>query len=249
MKKLLLVLFCTAATGATVASAQTPPARGERTVSASSTATFPFPIQHVEVEIREQSDSPLRLFVDEKTRGRLPGSPLTVRNDGTSAIAGVIIRVDVEPAGGNTMMMFGTKGLGPGESRMFAPPVGRGPEGGGKPVVSVDFILFSDGRTWGADTLGRSQHAKAFAEGQVLALSRLAELTAGQDNAEIQKAFNVFGASSFSEPNLPLRRDMRNIDYSARGYDNVIMILRRMPRETERGQDLARQLELAARQK
>jgi hypothetical protein len=248
MKKLFCSLVGVVAVFAVAASAQTTSGKGEGTASGAVVAGFPIPIPSVNVEIREQSDSPLRLFrVDPKLAGRLPGSPLSLRNDGTSAVAAAVIRVDGEPAGANTLIIFGRKGLAAGEPRNVAVPAHHVAREGEKVIAYVDFVLFADGRTWGADTLQRSRDAKAFVDGQNLALTRLAELTAGQDNTEVDRALNVFGASSFSEPNLPIGRERPRADFSARGYESILMILRRMPRETERGQDLARQLELAGR--
>jgi hypothetical protein len=114
-----------------------------------------------------------------------------------------------------------------------------------KPAVSVDFVRFTDGRTWGEDSLGRSKQIVAYLEGRSLALSRLNELLVGHDDTEIRKAFDVFGASSFSEPNLfPGGRGPRNMDWRSRGYEEVLNILRRTPRSSEFARDLARRIEV-----
>jgi hypothetical protein len=65
----------------------------------------------------------------------------------------------------------------------------------------------------------------------------------GQDAADINKALDTFSSSSFAEPNLPAGRPPRYVDYAVRGYEEVINILRRMPRNTELGKDLANRLE------
>jgi hypothetical protein len=200
----------------------------------------------IEFDIKNQPDSPLRL-IDQKVQGRLmPGSPVTVRNDSGSTVVAFVLRVDVEPYGMNKMVIVGQKGLGIGQTLIEAIGMMRFEETtAAKPVVSVDYVQFADGSSWGEDSLGRGKQVAAYLKGRTLALERLRGLLAGQDDTDIKKTFDVFGSSSFAEPNLlPAGRPPRNIDYSARGYEEVINLLRRMPRNTEMARDLARKLEI-----
>ena len=211
---------------------------------ATATMAVPLPIAGaVDVEIREQVDSPVQLSIDEAVKGRMPGTPVKVRNDGGSVVAAYVLRVDVEPFGMGQMVIVGPKGLAAGDARVQPLPVGNFREGSSKPVVSVDYVQFADGKSWGEDSLGRSKHVAAYLKGRNEALARLQEMLAGQDAAEILRALDTFGSASFAEPNLPAGRPPRYIDYSVRGYEEVINILRRMPRNTELGRDLARRLE------
>jgi hypothetical protein len=215
--------------------------------SATATMVMPVPMPPaLELDIREQPDSPLQLTIDRKAAGRLPGSPLTLRNVGTSTIVALVLRVDVEPYGFNQLVFLGTKGLGIGESRMHGLAAPRtSPDGATeKPAASVDFVRFADGRTWGDDSLGRSKDIAAYIEGRSLAMSRLNELLIGRDDTDFKRAFEVFGSSSFSEPNLPPGRPLRSMDWKSRGYEEVLNILRRMPRNTDLAKDLARQIEV-----
>lgn len=205
---------------------------------------MPLPIPAaVEVDIREQPDSPLRLSVDPAVKGRIPGTPLNVRNDSGSTIAAYVLRVDIEPLGLSQMVIVGPKGLGVNDSKVQALPMANYREGSGKPVVSVDHVQFIDGKTWGEDSLGRSKHVAAYLKGRNEALIRLQEMLAGQDATDINRALDAFSSASFAEPNMPTGRPQRYVDYSIRGYEEVIKILRRMPRNTELGRDLANRLE------
>jgi hypothetical protein len=55
----------------------------------------------------------------------------------------------------------------------------------------------------------------------------LKDLLAGQDDTDFMKSIDIFRSSSFGEPVMPAGRPRRNIDYSARGYDEIVNILRR----------------------
>jgi hypothetical protein len=114
-------------------------------------------------------------------------------------------------------------------------------------VVSVDYVHFADGRTWGEDSLGRSKHVAAYLKGRGEALARLQEMLVGQDATDIYRALDAFSSASFAEPNLPTGRQPRYVDFSVRGYEEVINILRRMPRGTELARELANRLEAATK--
>jgi len=223
------------------------PAPQPRTATAMMAVPLPLP-PAVEVEIKVQADSPINLTVDDAIKGRLPGTPLKVRNDGGSVVAAFVLRVDVEPFGLAQMVIVGPKGLGVGDARTHGLSMMNYREGSARPTVSVDFVQFADGKTWGEDSLGKSKHIAAYLKGRGDALARLQELLAGQDGSEIYKALETFSSASFAEPNLPAGRPPRYIDYSARGYEEVINILRRMPRNTELGRDLANRLESLPKQ-
>jgi hypothetical protein len=202
----------------------------------------------VEVDIRDQPDSPIHLSIDETLKGRTPGTPLKVRNDSGSSVAAYVLRVDVEPYGYNQMVFVGPKGLAVGDARVQGLAPWNNRDGTpSKHTVSVDFVQFTDGKTWGEDSIGRSKDVGAFLKGRNDALARLQEMLVGQDATDINKALETYGSSSFAEPNLPTGRPPRYIDYAQRGLEEVINILRRMPRNTELGRDLANRLEAATK--
>jgi len=198
-----------------------------------------------DIDIREQADSPIHLTVDETIKGRMPGTPLKVRNDSSSIVAAYVLRVDVEPYGLNQMVILGSKGLAVGDARVQALPMPNY-RGAAKTVVADDYVQFADGTSWGEDSIGKGKDVAAYLKGRSAALARMQEMLAGQDAADINRAFDVFSSSSFSEPNLlPAGRPPRYVDYYVRGYEEVINILRRMPRSTDLGRDLANRLEAA----
>ena len=258
MKQLLFILvfvyvtatFCTGASAQDTTAPQRPaPAPRPRITTATATMGVAIPLPPaVEVDIRDQPDSPIHLVMDDTFKGRMPGTPLKVRNDSSSTVAAYVLRVDVEPFGYNQVVILGQKGLAVGDARVQglapwnsreAPPA--------KPVVSVDFVQFADGKTWGEDSLGRAKSVADFLKGRNDALARLQEMLAGQDATDINNALNTYGSSSFAEPNLPTVRPPRYIDYSVRGFEEVINVLRRMPRNTELGRDLANRLEASTK--
>jgi hypothetical protein len=246
MKKFLFIFSLTFGALGINAIAQEPtaprPTPERRVVTSTMVAPLPIP-PAVDVTIREQADSPIHITVDEAGKGRMPGTPLKVRNDGGSAVAAYVLRVDIEPFGLNQMVIVGPKGLAVGESRVQGLPMANFREGSAKPVVSIDYVQFTDGSSWGEDSLGRSKNVAAYLKGRNDALARLQEMLAGQDATDINRALDVFSASSFAEPNLPAGRPPRFVDYSVRGFEEVINILRRMPRNTDLGKDLANRLE------
>jgi len=231
------------------ASAQQPtapqrPAPQPRITTATATMGVQLPLPPaVEVDIRDQPDSPIHIAMDEAVKGRMPGTPLKVRNDSSSTVAAYVLRVDVEPFGLSQMVILGTKGLAVSDARVQALPMSNYREGSAKPVVSVDYVQFADGTTWGEDSLGRSKHVAAYLKGRNDAIARVQEMLVGQDATEINGMFERFGSASFAEPNLPAGRPQRYIDWSVRGFEEVVNVLRRMPRNTELGRDLAKRLE------
>jgi hypothetical protein len=245
MKKFLFILsLIFGALGSNDAAGQQPATPRPTPQRRIMTMAVPIPLPPaVDVDIRDQSDSPIHLTVDEAVKGRFPGTPLKVRNDSGSAVAAYVLRVDIEPYGLNQMVILGPKGLAVGDSKVLGLPMTNFREGSAKPVVSVDYVQFVDGSSWGEDSLGRSKNVAAYLKGRNEALAHVQEMLAGQDATDINRSFDVYSSSSFAEPNLPAGRPPRYIDYSVRGYEEVINILRRMPRSTELGRDLANRLE------
>ena len=200
-------------------------------------------IPSVTFEILEQTDSPLTVSVDKRLVSGMPGAPLKITNNGASAVNAYVLYVKAGKLQ-QTYMTFLGKGIPIGESHtqgVSVPPV---PGGTDHPVVSVDYVQFDDGRSWGDDALGKSKNVQAFLAGRALAISRLKDLLAGQDDTDFMKSIDTFRSSSFGEPVLPAGRPPRNIDYTAKGYDEILNVLRRMPKRADEAKELARKLEL-----
>jgi len=208
---------------------------------------MPVPLPRpLDVDIREQADSPIHLSIDEPIKGRIPATPLKVRNDSGSVVAAYVLRVDFEPFGLNEMVIVGPKGLAVGESRVASLPPANVREGTSKPVLAVDYVQFADGTSWGENSLGKSKDVAAYLKGRNEALAKVQEMLAGQDATDVNRVLDVYSSSSFAGPNLlPANRSPRYVDYYVRGYEEVINILSRMPRNSELGKDLASRLAAA----
>jgi hypothetical protein len=256
MKKFLFILslgfsvaLCVSAQQSPAPQRTAPPAPSPRITTATATMGVPIPLPAPpEVDIRDQPDSPIHVTVDDTLKGRMPGTPLKVRNDSTSTVAAYVLRVDVEPYGYNQMVILGSKGLAVGADRVQGLAPWNNRDGTtSKHTVSVDYVQFTDGKTWGEDSVGKSKDVAAYLKGRNDTLARLQEMLAGQDATEVNKTLDTYGSASFAEPNLPTGRAPRYIDYAQRGFEEVINILRRMPRNTELGRDLANRLEAATK--
>jgi len=204
-----------------------------------STATIP----SVPFEILDQSDSPLQINVDEKAGRLMSGAALRVTNNSASNVNAFVIRIK---GGGSEQnyLVFVVKGIAPRSFHLQGASIPKVTEGEERPVVSIDFVHFDDGASWGADTLGRSKDVQAFLAGRALALSRLKELLSGQDDSDFMKSIDAFRSSSFGETVTSVHRAPQKMDFGMKGYEEIINILRRMSSRTDEAKDLARKLEL-----
>lgn len=200
-------------------------------------------IPSVTFEILDQSDSPLHVSVDEKLASLMPGAPLRFTNNGTSSVSAFVLLIKTGKHEQSYTAFIG-KGIAPAASHVQSVSMPPMPRETDQPGVSVDYVQFDDGRSWGDDTLGKSKSVHAFLEARGLALSRLKELLAGEDDADFMKAIDIFRSSSFSEPVLPAGRPPHGPDFAAKGYEDILNILRRMPKRSDEAKELARKLEL-----
>src|SRR6185503_18844689 len=144
----------------------TQPVQGPRTATATMGVAIPLP-PRAEVEFRDQLDSPIHLTIDDTFKIRRAGTPLKVRNDGSSTVAAFVLRIDTEPMGYNQVVILGQKGLAVGDARVQGLAPWNNRDGSvPKLAVSVDYVQFSDGKTWGEDTLGRSKDVAAYLKGR-----------------------------------------------------------------------------------
>lgn len=113
-----------------------------------------------------------------------------------------------------------------------------------KQPLTVDYVEYTDGSSWGSDKAGRSKIIAEYFAGRELAVKRLHELLGTADPTDFLNALHVFGAYTLSAPTSPPRPSSMDSSQRLRGYRNVIESLRKMSKRTEEGQDLARKLEL-----
>ncbi len=197
-------------------------------------------IPSVYYEILDQPDCPLNIGIDESLAARMSVAPLNITNADSSNINAYILHVNGGPRLDRSYMVFvHGKGLAPGKSSLRVISVRAMSENEVKPVISIDYVHFADGKTWGADSLGKSKDVKAFLGGHDLASSRLKELLVDKDDTEFIKVIEI-GSSSFGEM-VPSRR---KLDFFAKGYEDVINRLRRMKKSVDEAKELARKLEV-----
>lgn len=158
-------------------------------------------IPSVVFEILDQSDSPLHIAVDNRLASGIPGAPLKISNNGSTAVSAYVLHIKAAPRD-QSYMTFVAKGIAPGAFHTQGVSIPTVPAGKEKPVVSIDYVQFDDGRSWGEDSLGRSKDVQAFLAGRTLALKRLKDLLAGQDDTEFMKSIDAFRSSSFWRADL-----------------------------------------------
>jgi hypothetical protein len=205
-----------------------------------STAVIPA----VAFDIADQPDAPLAVSIETKVASAMPGAPLRITNNGAATVVAYVLHIKATPRDQSHTTIFG-KGIAPAASHIQGVFIPAPANGSPRPVVSIDYVQFEDGRTWGDDTLGKSKNVRAYFEGRSLSLSRLKDLLAGQDDTDFMKLIDVPHSTGFGEPVFPPgQRDPHNIDYTAKGYEEIINILRRMPKRSDEAKELARKLEL-----
>ena len=201
-------------------------------------------IPSVSYEIVNQPDCPLNISIYVRMAARTSTAPLRITNNDSSTVTAFVLHVDGGPRLDHSYIVFVTgktgKGLASGEVRTVAVSVRADPENTVKPVISLDYVLFVDGKTWGADSIGRSKEIKAFINGHDLAVKRLKKLLLDKDNTDFIRAIEPYGSSSSGAP----VSNSYVTDFYARGYESVIKGLRRMSKRADEAKELARQLEL-----
>ena len=190
-----------------------------------------------EVEIASQPDCPLKLSLGAPRTG----APLTVKlqNTGDKPVHGYVFVIDDRSAkqiytSVRPVHMIGTDRPEFENPNLLKPATLK---------ISVDYVEFSDGTSWGGDEFGRSKYIKAYLTGRDLAVSRLKEMTGGTIPEEFQKMLDAFGSYSISEPARINRPDNEKRQTQA-GYRAVVEMLRRSTKRAEEAQDLARKLEM-----
>jgi hypothetical protein len=155
---------------------------GGYSASAQSTAdTRPAKLSHVEVSIRPQADSPLRVtFVGESPEElKTPHVLLAVENVSAKPISAYSIGCkltvwgeEVVTPGVGATSIAPVAVLNPGDRRSAGVP---NPER--SPVqVWVDYVEFTDGTTWGPDATKYSEHLAGRRAGMRAEVDRLREL-------------------------------------------------------------------------
>jgi hypothetical protein len=136
------------------------------------------------ISIMPQPDSPILITLTGVNQDSLGKKRLgySVRNVATKNIRTVVIAGI--PGAAKASTYFGTS-LTPGgmQDKQEVPWKG----GLDKAVVSVDFVLFEDGTTWGPDTLGESQYVIGVFDGQKDALADIKALFGSHNEGALKE--------------------------------------------------------------
>jgi len=198
-------------------------------------------IESVPYQIANQPGCPLQIGIHERLAARVTSAPLKFTNNDSAAVRAFVVHVSNGARHNyNQLVFLGHKGLATSETRLQSVPVRARADDGGTSVISVDYVQFADGRTWGADSLGRSKDVTSWLAGYDLAVSRLKNLIGDQDDTDFMKAVGIFGTSGFGSPVSLSSR----IDFFAKGYQGVINRLRWMKKNVDDAKKFARDLEL-----
>lgn len=189
-----------------------------------------------------QPDCPLHLAVGNSSM-RLPSTPIEISTKDERAINGSVLLIESEGQQQFSINVRPEMPIALGRSAMQ----GFGMSFGGlktmeKVSISVDFVRFVDGGTWGSDTAGGSKVIAAFLSGRELATKRLSDLLAESnlDPANFFAPIKAFGSASFGGP-VTMKQDLTII--RREGYRGILKALRTANKNTAEAQDLARKLE------
>jgi|ERR1043166_3780479 hypothetical protein len=192
-------------------------------------------------EILDQPGCPINIRIDEKLATRSSVAPLRITNDGLTPVDAFVLLVKGRAQHDHSYVVFPEKSLIGIDFLLHVDvDVPSDLANEKKPAVSVDYVHFADGRTWGADSLGRSKDVKSYLKGYHLAISRIKEGLADKDSSDFLNYLNNLGAS-YSEPE-PSRGNFG--DFYLNGYQSVVDNLRHMYKRTNEAKALAHKLEL-----
>ena len=190
------------------------------------------------VDIAIQTDSPIKLSVNENKDRNIPVLVFNVENTDVRGIRGyVIVTVsDSKKHVSTTTLVGAALRSGAVDKRGFSP------FGSEKLSLMVDHVLFEDGTTWGADQYGRSRLIKAFVEGRDLAETRLKAMITDADHAVFLPQTNGLGSVTSGE-SADKPRPVNELQIRRDGYDNFLFRLRAVQTRNAEARELARKLE------
>src|ERR1035437_587582 len=173
----------------------------------------------------------------------VPNKTLTakIENVGMTPVRGFVIVVQSEKARTASIVVFGSRLFQPGQSQPSFP---INLVATAHLTISVDYVEFGDGGSWGDDTSKRSQMVTRFFEGRDLAISRLKEILVNYPEPEyFLKQLDAFRASGTSDA-LPAPSPFMMKRQFDGGYNTVLQALRNPSKRVAEGQEIARKLEL-----
>ena len=210
---------------------------------------------HVRVNIAEQFDSPIQVAADSVKTSSSPDTAVTtyelylnppgnvmlrLENTGEAPVAAYAI-VSKGTGFHNVQVQIMTKPFRPGDL-LFR---GFGTSGSEDIEYSLDYVLFTNGTSWGPDRYGRSIQIASYFEGRNAALEELSTLSAAYPDPQdfLDIAYSLGGYISHDpagEPNPEtINKQYRN------AWTHVIDMLRNSSRRQKESKELADKLEAA----
>ena len=203
------------------------------------------PLQYplVKFEAAPQLGCPVELtVVGVSNRG--PEAMLRLKNVGTKAIKVHTIVINADPRSYLWTSIIEPIRLQPGQSHsepvtIIFPNQNKG----GVATVSLDYIEFSDGTTWGSDVFGKSKDVAKYREGRKVAIANLMRLLRGTDAADFTHELDLQPGARYGEPVLTPDELSHKVDYTNKGYQSVILMLDHMKTHVDEAIDLAKKLQ------
>jgi len=183
----------------------------------------------IDVEVLKQKDSPLLINVVEvdNSNESYQGINYIVQNTGNKSVKAFVFLGKGTNTGGSITSSFTLTVFKSGESKsgqMFIERQNIRP--GEKLFLSIDYIEFEDGTSWGEDTQLRANRLIADREGRKAAVKYLKDLIKNQGFA----AFKNILEQDAAEITVPLPDSNQSEEWQKdfrRGYKNIIVILQK----------------------
>lgn len=193
-----------------------------------------------QINIVDQPDSPLRLSVDTRlTKAFLPNNiSLKLTNVSDKPIIAYSMLTDGERYQ-NVHVNPRTKPIQPSEG--FNRGFGTAKQTHAS--YSIDYVLYADGTSWGADRYERSKQIALYFQGRTAALELLKRLVALYRNPQdfINQAY-TFGGYLSADPAGPPNPATMGVQIR-RGWEHIIWRLRAFEKRSEEAAELADKLE------
>ncbi len=180
----------------------------------------------LEVDVSKMSDGPLSLSL--KSIDETPSSyrvvNYTIRNNTDKAIRASVLKLENHPGGNGTITSY--YGRFPGNGVHDSVLRVERKNQTTKVSFEVDFVLFTDGSTWGSDSLKRSGEVFAHYKGKDAAVEQFKHLVEANDVTRMNEIFAV-EISKLEPPTIPADMAEPTKRAFASGYRSTVFGFKR----------------------
>lgn len=208
-------------------------------VNAQVTVIQPQPPEVTTVDISIQEGCPVKASYAESKSTRIPVLLINIENLDTRAVRGYVVVTSTEKGKHVSTTLYPGDALKAGGSDKR----GFSAYGGTRFELMIDYVLFEDGTSWGADAYGRSRLIASFLEGRELAEKRLENLISEADHAVFLPKTRGLASVTMGEMGDNLK-PVNEASQRRNGYDNLLFRLRGMQTRNAEARELARKLEV-----